>query len=150
MLRTSSVSIPGELRMRLLLELRLLLLLLIACAFAGRPMTECPGEVLDRPCPAEGGRPRKVVVKLDELGQFIPREPLLGHRLIDSGGHGGSPGKDGGGRSVSTVLLQPPAGFSRETGSQVVRLIVRALIRGSSLSLRSFNCQRNFHRPLMA
>ena len=133
--------------MRLLLELRLLLLL-IACTFAGRPMTECPGEVLDRPCPAEGGRPRKVVVKFDEVGEVVFRELLLHDRTLDAGTEGRSTGIRGGRITLSSITLHASAGLPGHNVPEPIRLIVGAVVDGGSLPLSTSG--RHFHRPLLA
>ena len=65
---------PGKLLLRLLLMLLsllllLLLLLLLVSMLIDRLRIQRAVDVLDRPRPAEGCRPAKVVAKVDELNE---------------------------------------------------------------------------------
>ena len=146
MLRTSSVSIPGELQLRLLLMLRLLLLLLVS--FARRLRTEYPGEVLNRPCPAKGSRPGEVAAQIDELGEVTHCESLLRYGTVDAGKQSRSSGINGGRGALGGFSLQASASLTRDDVSETIWLVVGAVVGDHPLPLGTPGC--HIRRPLLA
>ena len=143
-LRTSSVSIPGELQLRLLLMLRLLLLV----SFARRLRTEYPGEVFNRPCPAKGSRPGEVVAQIDELSEITHRESLLRNGTVDAGQQSRSSGVNGGRGALGGFSLQASASLTRDDVSETIWLVVGAVVGDHPLPLGTPGC--HIHRPLLA
>ena len=147
LLQTSSASIPGELLLRLLLMLQLLLLPMMS-SLAGRLRIEHPVKVLNRSGPAERSRPGEVATEIDELGEVVHREPLLGHGTINAGMHCRSTGCQGSRGAVGGLTFQTPPGLTRDDVPQPIRLVVRAIVCKDPLPLRTSG--RHVHRPLLA
>ena len=140
-LQTSSVSIPGELLMRLLRMLRLLLQL---SGLTGRLLIGHPAKVLDGSRPAERSRPAELVAEVNELGEVKPREPLIDHCTLHVGEHRRSTSSLGGFGAASGLTFDSPHGLTRDDVPQAVGLIVGAVVSEIAVPLRT---AARIHRP---
>ena len=122
LLRTSSVSIPGELHLLPLLMLRMLLLLL--SWFAGRLGISQPGKVLDRSRPAERWRPGELRIHVNEFLEVVRRELLICDGLINAHDYCTFTFRCGDCNAIRGFSLKSPAGFTRDNAPQAIGLVI--------------------------
>ena len=138
LLLTSSASIPGELLVLLLHLLLSLLLLLVSSSLPGRLRIEHPAKVLDRPCPAERGRPGEVAAKVDELGQVVIGETLVGDCPVHVGDQCGCSGHDCSSGSRGLFSSLPLASLPSNDAAKAVRLVIGVIVA---------QCSHHYRRP---
>ena len=87
-------------------------------------------------------------MEVNELGEVVHREPLLGYGTINVSLRCRPPGCQCGCGAVEGLSLQPPPRLTRDDVPQAVGLIVGAVVSEIAMPLRTSG--RHVHRPLLA